>query len=469
MDDAAPTALSLEDMDRQSLFHPFTAIADHERTGPRVMVAGEGCTLTDNQGRRYIDAMAGLWCVNIGYGRPEVAEAIHRQALKLPYYHAFSGMATDSPIELAARLLRMGPAGMSRVFFGNSGSDANDTQVKIVWYYNTVRGKPGKRKIISRLRGYHGVTAIAASMTGLPGLHAGFGLPLPGFVHVGTPHAYHGMGPGEDDAAFVARLAKELDETIVREGPETVGAFIAEPVMGAGGVIVPPPGYYAAIQAVLDRHDVLFIADEVICGFGRLGTMFGCEHQGIRPDLVTIAKGVTSGYVPLSGCLVSEKVWTVLREGSRTLGPFGHGYTYSAHPLAATAAMANLDVIEKDGLVAQAGARGAYMRGRLHAAFDGHPLVGEVRGAGLVAAVELIADRATRTKFDPALKVGPRTARHALDEGLVTRGLPAGDALSFSPPFVITEAEIDEVVARFGRALARTMDELTREGVRIAA
>jgi L-2,4-diaminobutyrate transaminase len=468
MNELAQPAVSLEDMDRQSMFHPFTSIADHEVAGPRVMVRGQGSTLWDNQGRAYLDSMAGLWCVNIGYGRPEVADAIHRQALKLPYYHAFSSMATDAPIELAARLLRMAPDGMARVFFGNSGSDANDTQVKIAWYYNAVRGKPEKRKVIARLRGYHGVTAVAASMTGLPGLHAGFGLPLPGFLHTATPHAYHGQRPDETEAAFVARLAAELDELIVREGPDTVAAFIAEPVMGAGGVIVPPDGYYEAVQEVLRRHDVLFIADEVICGFGRLGTMFGVERMGIRADLMTVAKGITSGYVPLSACIVSQKVWDVLREGSAKFGPFGHGYTYSAHPLAAAAAMANLDVIERDGLVAQAAARGEYLHAKLRAAFGDHPLVGEVRGTGFVAAIELVADKAKREKFDPALKVGPRTARHALDEGLITRGLPAGDALSISPPFVMTEAEIDEVVARLQRAVAKTMDELAAEGLRVA-
>lgn len=460
-----PNPAALEDLDRASMFHPFTQIADHEQHGPRVMVRGQGVWLTDNRGRDYIDAMAGLWCVNVGYGRPELAEAIRDQALKLPYYHAFSSMASDTPIELAARLLKMVPGDMARVFYGLSGSDANDTQVKIVWYYNTVRGKPNKRKIISRLRGYHGVTCVTASMTGLPGLHVGFGIPLPGFLHTATPHAYYNAKPGESDAAFSQRLAEDLDALIEKEGPDTVGAFIAEPVMGAGGVIVPPAGYYEAIQKVLDKHDVLFIADEVICGFGRLGMMFGSDTYGLKPDLMTIAKGLTSAYVPLSASIVSQKVWEVLREGSLKFGAFGHGYTYSAHPLAAACGMANLDIIENENLVQRAGERGVRLHERLRARFGEHPLVGEIRGVGFVAAVELVQDRAARKKFDPSLKVGPRTLKHCLDEGLISRALPASDALSISPPLVMSEAEVDEVVARMGRAVDKIADDLTREGV----
>eukprot|EP01037_Dinobryon_pediforme_P031659 gene31659-36259_t len=302
--------------------------------------------------------MAGLWCVNVGYGRREIADAIHTQAVTLPYFHSFSSWTTDTPILLAERLIEMAPVPMSKVFFGQSGSDANDTQVKLVWYYNNSRGLPLKKKIIARNRGYHGVTAVAGSLTGMASLHSGFDLPLPFVRHTTAPYRLWEAEPGMSDAAFVAKLAQDLDDLIMAEGPETVGAVIMEPVMGAGGVIEPPEGYYQAIRAVLDRHDVLLIADEVISGFGRLGTMFGTTAMQMQPDLITVAKGITSAYVPLSGCMVSEKVWRTIVEGQAKFGPFGHGYTYSAHPLSAAAALANLDIIESDGLVAQAGDRG---------------------------------------------------------------------------------------------------------------
>lgn len=447
------------ELDRRYVFHPFTALRDHEQGGGTMIVKGEGVWLTDSAGNRYLDAMAGLWCVNVGYGRPEIAEAIGQQALTLPYYHAFSGMSTDKPAILAERIIRAAPGGMAKIFFGNSGSDANDTQVKLVWYYNIARGKPEKRKIISRDRGYHGVTLASASLTGLDGLHKGFGLPLPFVRHTRAPYRLWEAEPGMSDAQFVASLARDLEDMILAEGPDTVGAFIAEPLQGAGGVIVPPPGYFPAIQEVLARHDVLMIADEVICGFGRLGTTFGCEMFDIEPDLMTIAKGVTSAYVPLSGVLVSEKVWSVIADAGATNGVFGHGYTYTAHPIAAAAALANLDIIENDGLLAAAAERGAEMRAALADAFGGHPLVAEVRGAGLVAAVELVAERDPATRFDPALKVAARVTKAALRRGLITRALPSSDTLAFSPPLTISSSEIGEIIDRAAAAL----DEVTRE------
>ena len=370
-----PNTPDLAALDRQHVFHPFTALADHERQGPVVMVKGEGVWLEDDGGNRYIDAMAGLWCVNIGYSRPEMAEALKAQALKLPYYHFFSSMAAETPILLAEKLIEMAPVPMSKVFFGLSGSDANDTQVKLVWYYNNARGKPDKKKIIARNRGYHGVTVASASLTGLGGNHAGFDLPLPFALHTTAPHKYW-EGQGLSDADFTAKLVADLEALIEREGADTIGAMIMEPVMGAGGVIVPPAGYYPAIEAVLRRHDILVIADEVICGFGRLGTMFGTQKMAMQPDLITVAKGITSAYVPLSAVMVSEKVWRVLVAGGEKLGVFGHGYTYTAHPLAAAAALANLKIIEDDRLVERAAARGELLHERLRDAFADHPLVG---------------------------------------------------------------------------------------------
>ncbi|KLU20736.1 hypothetical protein EOS_39705 [Caballeronia mineralivorans PML1(12)] len=454
----------LNDLDRQFFFHPFTALSDHERDGPLVMVGGEGVWLEDTRGKRYIDSMAGLWCVNVGYGRREIADAMHAQAMKLAYYHTFASMSTDAPILLAQKLIGMSPVPMSKVFFGNSGSDANDTQVKLVWYYNNARGFPLKKKIIARRRGYHGVTVVTAGMTGLPGLHNGFDLPLSFIKHTTAPHRLWEAEPGQSDAEFVAKLANDLEQLILAEGPETVGAMIMEPVMGAGGVIVPPEGYYPAIQKILDKYDVLLIADEVICGFGRLGTMFGTEAMGMKPDLITVAKGVTSAYVPLSASLVSERVWRAIVSGSDKLGVFGHGFTYSGHPIAAAAALANLKIIEDDNLVAQAGARGEVMHRYLRAAFADHPAVGDVRGFGLIGAVEFVAERNPAKRFDPALKVGLRVAKAALANGLITRGLPDGDSIAFSPPFVISEDEIAEMVKRARLAVDQVFGELKAEG-----
>ncbi len=456
------TERDVEEIDRNSLLHPFTSIAGHLERGPLVMTEGRGIRVRDREGREYLDAMAGLWCVNIGYGREELARAIASQVQQLAFYHSFASMGNEPSARLAARLLAIAPGRMSRVFFANSGSEANDTQVKLVRYYQNLRGKPQKKKIISRRRAYHGVTLGAASMTGLPAVHASFDLPLPGFLHVSTPHHYSQAHDGESERAFAERLVGELDERIRAEGPETVAAFIAEPIMGAGGVLVPPAGYFEGVQAVLREHDVLFIADEVICGFGRLGEMFGSEVYEIEPDLVSVAKGLTSGYLPMSACLVSEGIFDVLRRGSDETGPFAHGFTYSGHPVAAAAALANLDVIEHGDLVGNARSVGAYLQMCLRDSFGAHPLVGEVRGHGLIAAVELVEDRAARRGFDPQLRIGARLAEQLLDEGLLCR--PLGNALAFSPALVITETEVDALVERFRRGLEKLAHTLIAEG-----
>jgi L-2,4-diaminobutyrate transaminase len=460
-------APDLADLDRRYLFHPFTALAAHEVNGPPlIIVKGKGVWLEDDKDNRYIDAMAGLWCVNAGYGRTEIADAIRQQALTLPYFHLFSGNSTDAPILLAERLIEMAPVPMSKVFFGNSGSDANDTQIKLVWYYNNARGKPQKKKIIARERGYHGVTIMSASLTGLPGLHSGFDLPLP-FVRRTTAPRPFWEGHGLSDEAFVQRLAADLEALIVAEDPDTIGAMIMEPVMGAGGVIVPPKGYYPAIQAVLKKYDILTIADEVITGFGRLGTLFGTTVMEMQPDLITVAKGITSAYVPLSACFVSEHVWRTIVDGEKQFGAFGHGYTYTAHPIGAAAAMANLDLIERENLVEQAAERGALMQRLLRETFNGHPLVGEVRGQGLIAAVEFVEKREPPTGFAPSLGVGARVVKEARARGLITRALPNGDIIAFSPPFVISEDEIGEMVGRARAAVGAVADALVRDGVRI--
>jgi L-2,4-diaminobutyrate transaminase len=455
-----PPGASLEDLDRESLFHPFTAIAEHLERGPRIIVSGQGIRVRDSAGREYLDGMAGLWCVNVGHGRREIADAIAAQARRLGFFHSFAGMANEPAIRLADRLKRLAPGDPARVFFGTSGSDANDTQVKLVQAYQNLRGKPRKKKFIARRRAYHGVTLGAASLSGLPWVHAGFDLPLPGFLHVTAPHFYFEGREGESERAFAERLVGELDDRIRAEDPDTVAAFVAEPVMGAGGVLVPPAGYFEGVQEVLRRHDVLFVADEVICGFGRLGEWFGAHLFGIEPDLVTVAKGLTSGYVPMSASVVSRRVWDVLASESK--GVFGHGFTYSAHPVAAAAGLANLDVIEREGLVQSARHVGAYLQMSLRETFAGHPLVGEVRGVGLIAAVELVADRARRRPFDAAARVGPRLVELLAEEGLLSRAL--GNACAFSPPLVIREPEIDELVERFRRGLEKLAVTLIAEG-----
>ena len=457
------SGVDFAEIDRRYNFHPFTALAEHEKHGPAVvMVRGDGVCLADSTGRRYIDAMAGLWCVNVGYGRPEIAEAMRHQAETLTYCHGFSSMSSDTPAMLAERLITHAPVPMSKVFFGNSGSDANDTQVKLVWYYNNTRGKPKKKKIIARQRAYHGVTIMSGGMTGLPGVHAGFDLPLPFVKHTTAPHRLW-EGYGLSDAEFTDKLINDLEQLIDIEDPETIGAMILEPVMGAGGVIVPPPGYHEAVQDVLEKHDILLIADEVICGFGRLGYMFGCQALNIVPDMITIAKGVTSAYFPLSGVLVSDKVWRTIVAGGEEYGVFGHGYTYSSHPIGAAVAMANLDIVDNEDLVAGAGRKGSYMHQCLQNAFTDHPLVGEIRGFSLIGAVEFVAGREPPRAFNAKLMVAARVAKKALARGVLTRALPNADTVAFSPPLIISENEIDTMVSVVRDALDEVQAELIRD------
>jgi L-2,4-diaminobutyrate transaminase len=451
---------SLQDLDRRYALHPFTSIRDHDVAGPLMIVEGRGCRLTASSGQTYLDAMAGLWCVNIGYGNEEMAEALRDQTLRLSYYHSFSSMANDVSTLLAEKLVSGAPVPMAKVFFGLSGSDANDTEIKLVWYYNNILGRPQKKKIISRYRGYHGVTALTAGLTGLDNLHDGFDLPLPMIRYTRAPHRLWEAEPGMTDAEFSASLARDLEELILAEGPDTVAAFIAEPLQAAGGVIVPPEGYFAAIGEVLRRYDVLLIADEVVSGFGRLGQRFGTEVFGLEPDLITLAKGITSAYVPLSASLVSARVQDVLAAGSDKFGVLGHGYTYSAHPLAAAAALTNLGIIERDNLIGQAAKRGAYLQDRLRETFTDHPLVGEVRGYGLIGAVEFVRSRSPLRAFDPADRIAVRVTAASRARGVLTRALPASDTIAFSPPFIVTEAEIDEMVSVTRQALDEVAAEL---------
>ncbi|WP_431025603.1 aspartate aminotransferase family protein [Halomonas sp. H5] len=458
----------LIDRDRKVTFHASTHLRDfaHGDAPGRVITGGQGITIVDKDGREFIDGFAGLYCVNIGYGRSEVAEAIYEQAMKLSYYHTYVGHANEPQIELSEKILELAGPGMSKVYYGMSGSDANETQLKIVRYYNNVLGRPQKKKVISRMRGYHGSGIASGSLTGLKAFHDHFDLPIETIRHTEAPYYYHRAAEqqGMTEREFSAYCARKLEEMILAEGPETVAAFIGEPVLGTGGIVPPPEGYWQAIQAVLAKYDVLLIADEVVCGFGRIGADFGSHHYGIEPDLITVAKGLTSAYQPLSGVIVGDRVWRVLEQGTGEFGPIGHGWTYSGHALGCAAGLANLAIIEREGLTQNAAETGAYLQHQMQAAFGDHPIVGNVRGVGLLAALEFSADPARREHFDPALKVGPRIAAAALDENLIARAMPQGDILGFAPPLTISRAEVDEVVARAKRAVDKVADELTRSG-----
>jgi 4-aminobutyrate--pyruvate transaminase len=440
--------------DTRHHLHPYTQLRQLEQEGPLVIVRGEGVHVIDEHGQRYLEGMAGLWCASLGFSERRLVEAATRQMQTLPYYHSFSGKVPGPVTELVQALVRWAPVPMTRVLFANSGSESNDTAVKLVRYYNNARGRPLKKKIIARGKGYHGVTVAAASLSGIPTMHRHFDLPMEGVVRVGCPHAYQFAHDGESPQAFAARLAQELEDTIVREGPETVAAFIAEPVQGAGGVIVPPPGYFDLIQPILKKHDVLFIADEVITGFGRLGRAFGTQVYDLKPDFITVAKMMTSAYVPMSALYVADHVYQTIADASAEIGVFGHGYTYSGHPLACAVALETLRIYESDRIVEHVARVGPRLQAGL-ARYRGHPLIGDVRGLGLIGAVELAADPARRKPFEPARGVGAYLVRRAQAHGLILRAM-AGDIVAFSPPLVITEGEIDELLEKFDHALADT-------------
>ncbi|MFY0992062.1 aminotransferase [Halomonas sp. C05BenzN] len=458
----------LIDRDRKVTFHASTHLRDfaHGDAPGRVITGGKGITIRDKDGREFIDGFAGLYCVNIGYGRTEVAEAIYQQALELSYYHTYVGHSNEPQIALSERILELAGPGMSKVYYGLGGSDANETQLKIVRYYNNVLGRPQKKKVISRMRGYHGSGLATGSLTGLKAFHDQFDLPMAGILHTEAPYYYHRAAEqeGMTEREFSQHCAGKLEEMILAEGPETVAAFIGEPVLGTGGIVPPPEGYWEAIQAVLARYDVLLIADEVVCGFGRIGADFGSHFYGIKPDLITVAKGLTSAYQPLSGVIVGDRVWQVLEQGTGEYGPIGHGWTYSGHALGCAAALANLAIIEREGLTGNAAQTGAYLQQAMAKAFGDHPIVGNVRGVGMLAALEFSADPERREHFDPALKVGPRIAAALLEENLIARAMPQGDILGFAPPLITTRDEVDEIVARARRGVDKVADALVREG-----
>ena len=451
---------SLEARDIEYLLHPVTNARKHEQTGPIVIDRGDGIYVFDNHGRRYIEAMAGLWSVGVGFGEKRLADAAYEQMRKLPYYHSFSHKSNEPAILLAERLVRMSPERLRRAFFTNSGSEANDTVVKMVWYYNNARGKPNKKTFISRQNAYHGITITSGSLTGLATNHRDFDLPNIPVKHLTCPHFWRFGQEGETEEAFATRLADELEQTIVEAGPDTIAAFIGEPLMGAGGVLPPPATYWQKIQEVCRRHDVLIVADEVINGFGRLGTMFACDYYGIDPDMLVVSKQITSSYAPLAAILFSDEIYQGIADNTAKIGTFGHGFTTSAHPVSTAVANENLDIIEERDLVANAAAMGKVLQRELQRYAD-HPLVGEVRGAGLIAAVELVADKATKKRFDPVGSVGAYLFDRGHDHGVIIRAI--GDQIAFCPPMIITEEQVVDMVARFGLALQDTASWLAEK------
>ncbi|HEV7252837.1 MAG TPA: aspartate aminotransferase family protein [Mesorhizobium sp.] len=430
--------------------HPYTNARRHQEAGPLVIERGEGVFVFDDAGNRYLEAMAGLWSVALGFSEPRLVDAARMQMSTLPYYHTFTHKSHGPVIDLAEKLVQLAPVPMSKVFFTNSGSEANDAAIKLVWYRSNALGQPRKKKIISRKRGYHGVTALSASLTGLPYNHTSFDLPLPGILHTACPHFWREGRPGETEEEFSTRMAEELEQLILDEGPETVAAFIGEPLMGAGGVVVPPKSYWEKVQAVLKRHDVLLVADEVINGFGRTGRMWGSQTFGLAPDILVTSKQLSSSYLPISAVLVNEKVFEPVADESNRIGTLGQGVTGAGHPVAAAVALENIRIIEERGLVARAAEIGGYMQKRLRE-LEGHPLVGEVRGLGLIAAVELVADKTARTPWQAPAKLGLLANGFLQRRGVISRA--AVDALCFCPPLIVSHDEIDFMVEALRGAL----------------
>lgn len=445
--------------DRENFMHPSTHLAQFARgdAPQRIVTGGDGVHITDRDGNRLLDGFAGLYCVNVGYGRTEIADAIAAQAHELAYYHSYAGHGSEASITLAKMVMDRAPDHMARVYFGLGGSDANETNIKLIWYYNNIRGLPQKKKIISRWRGYHGSGLMTGSLTGLELFHKKFDLPLAQVIHTEAPYYFRRKDAGMTEADFSAHCADELEKLIAAEGADTIAAFIGEPVLGTGGIVPPPAGYWQAIQKVLDRHDILLVADEVVTGFGRLGSMFGSDHYGLKPDLITVAKGLTSAYAPLSGSIVGQRMWDVLMQGTDEFGVLGHGWTYSAHPIGAAAGIANLELIDKLGLVENAGKTGAYLNEQMQAALGDHAHIGDVRGEGMLCAVELVQDRDALTFFDPSQAVGGKVVAAMLKRGVIARAMPQGDIIGLAPPLCLTPAEADTIVTVTAEAVAEVL------------
>ena len=436
--------------DIETVIHPYTNLARHRETGPLILNEGRGIYLYDDTGKRYIEGMAGLWCTALGYGNEEIVVAAADAMRKVSFTHAFGGKSHDGVIELSEKLKEIAPCPASKVLFGTSGSEGNDMQIKLTWYMNNAKGRPNKKKIISRVRAYHGVTIASASLTGLPWVHNDFDLPIRNVVHTSCPHFYRFGQEGETEEQFASRMAQDLEDLILREGPETCAAFIAEPVMGAGGVIMPPKGYFQKIQPILEKYDIRFIADEVICGFGRTGKWFGTETLGMKPHSITMAKAITSAYFPMSAITIEEDLYKAMLDESRKLGTFGHGYTYTAHPVGCAVALKTIEIYQRDKIMEHAAKVSPVFQSRLMKLAD-HPMVGEARGVGLIGAVELVADKASKRSFNPKHMAGATAVNKLQELGLIVRNVQ--DSLALCPPLIITTDEIHEMFDLFEKGL----------------
>ena len=436
--------------DIETVIHPYTNLARHREVGPLILNEGRGIYLYDDTGKRYIEGMAGLWCTALGYGNQEIAEAGAEALRRASFTHSFGGKSHDGVIELSEKLKEIAPCPTSKVLFGSSGSEAHDMQMKLSWYYNNARGKTAKKKIISRMRAYHGVTIASASLTGLPWVHNDFDLPIANVLHTSCPHYYRYGQEGETEEQFAARMAQDLEDMILREGPDTIAAFIGEPLMGAGGVLLPPKGYWEKVNAILAKYDIRFIADEVICGFGRTGNWFGSTTFDMKPQSITMAKAITSAYFPLSALTVEEDLYQAMLDESRKLGTFGHGYTYTAHPVGCAISLKTIEIYQRDKIMEHAAKMSPVFQMRLKKLAD-HPLVGEARGVGLIGAVELVADKATKRPFDPKKMVGAATVNALQEMGLIVRNIQ--DSVALCPPLIITTDEIHEMFDIFEKGL----------------
>jgi 4-aminobutyrate--pyruvate transaminase len=452
--------VDLEALDRAHLFHPNTNLAAFHRGAPLVLVRGEGVHVWDNHGKRYLEAMAGLWCTTLGYGDEELATTAYEQLKKLSFSHLFTGKSHEPAILLAQKLVEMAPFAATRVFFGNSGSDANDTQIKLAWYYNNARGRPRKKKIVARHKAYHGTTLAAAGLTGLPSFHKNFDVPLPGLLHTEAPYSYRGAQPGESEESYASRLADDFERLVVREDPDTIAAFIAEPLMGVGGVLLPPRTYFEKIQAVLTKYDILMIDDEVITGFGRTGELWGAQAFGMKPSTLSAAKALSSAYLPISAVIVPEFLYEPMIEASGEVGLFGHGFTYSGHPVAAAVALRALEIYEERKLYEHVrNVSPQFQRGL--ASLADHPLVGDTRGIGLLGACELVQNKKSKAAFDVKRAVGAKCMALCQERGLIVRAV--GDSIVLCPPYVITAAQIDEIFASLRQGLDDTLEWVRKE------
>ncbi|MQQ09073.1 aminotransferase class III-fold pyridoxal phosphate-dependent enzyme [Epibacterium sp. SM1979] len=446
---------SLHAADVAHSIHPYTNARLHEEQGPLIMTRGDGARVYDSEGKEYIEGLAGLWSVAVGFSEPRLREAAMKQMEELPYYHSFAHKANEPAIRLAEKLAEMTPDGLNRAFFTNSGSEANDTVIKMVWFMNNALGRPEKKKFLSRTKAYHGITVASGSLTGLPGNHRDFDLPIIPVTHLTCPHFWRNGAEGETEAEFTARLLTELEETIVAEGPDTIAAFIGEPVMGAGGVITPPQGYWPGVAEICAKYDILLVSDEVINGFGRLGARFGCEKYGFVPDIMVVSKQLTSSYMPLAAIMMNDKVYNAIADNTAKLGTFGHGYTTSGHPVSCAVALENLAILEERDLMGNAARLAPLFQEKLQA-LASHPLVGEARGVGLIGGLELVADKETKAAFEPAGSMAARVVKHAQEAGLICRNIY--ETVALCPPLMITEEDVEIIFARLTQALDQAAD-----------